>query len=219
MQPMAPTRVSPLMKRLAIMLALAVAAGAVWFLQRPRTTTAAEAPAPPATPTPAPATATGRAVPAPRPARPIDHVTKLDSLEQRRALADRIAASRSAGATRVAPMPRLPTGSDDDSAPPISKTEIRTAMREIVPHLAACYEAALPTLANPQLSVVTELTLTGDPDIGTLIDAHQISDKDGKPLPATFDDCLRTNLQLLALPPLAEGDEIKVRYPFEFRPN
>ena len=36
------------------------------------------------------------------------------------------------------------------------------------------------------------------------------------PLPAGFDDCLRSTLQTLELPPLAEGNEVKVTYPFMF---
>jgi hypothetical protein len=90
-------------------------------------------------------------------------------------------------------------------------------MRELVPHIAECYEAAIPNLAQPDMSVLARLTLTGDPDIGTIVDAHELVDGAGEPLPAAFDDCLRSTFQLMALPPLAEGDKIEVRYPFEFR--
>jgi hypothetical protein len=37
------------------------------------------------------------------------------------------------------------------------------------------------------------------------------------PLPASFDECLRTTLESLELPPLAEGDTVRVTYPFVFR--
>jgi len=67
--------------------------------------------------------------------------------------------------------------------------------------------------------VVASLTLTGDPDIGTLIDADQLFDQHGQPLPAALDACLRARFQTLELPALAEGDKITVRYPFAFRSN
>ena len=71
-------------------------------------------------------------------------------------------------------------------------------------------------LEREQLELVAELTLTGDPDVGTLIDAKELADKAGTKLPATFDDCLRTTFQSLALPPLKGGDIVTVHYPFVF---
>jgi hypothetical protein len=146
-----------------------------------------------------------------------DKVTRLANSDERKQLADRIASAQVArAASRSAPLPRLPDQTAADETK-ISKTEIRAAMRELVPHIAECYEAAIPNLAQPDMSVLARLTLTGDPDIGTIVDAHELVDGAGEPLPAAFDDCLRSTFQLMALPPLAEGDKIEVRYPFEFR--
>jgi hypothetical protein len=89
-------------------------------------------------------------------------------------------------------------------------------MREAIPDLAGCYTQALPTLASPDLRITAQLTLTGDPDVGTLIDAKQLFDHEGKALPPTLDDCLRARFQELELPPLAEGDQVEVHYPFVF---
>ena len=212
MQQMPPARVSLHMKRFAIVVAFAAIAGALWYLQRPAPSTASNTSPPPPTSR----------------AQPITKVTKLDSKEQRAKLAEKIANARAAraaasatgatssgrtGATSAAKPPSLPSGSPDTDT---LKVEIRTAMREVIPIISQCYEAAIPTLASPNIKIVSELTLTGDPDIGTLIDAKQIADEAGQPLPATFDDCLRTTFQSLALPPLAEGDVVEVRYPFVF---
>lgn len=204
-------RVSTNMKRLGIGVLLVAIVGAIWYLQRPTpTTSAANEPAPP------------------KPA-PIGKVTKLGSIEERKLLADRIekaraqraksiaanagmrSSSSAAMATHAPAPPRLP-----DEAPAISAVEIRSAMREVIPILVDCYQAAMPTLGDPHVEITAELTLTGDPDIGTIIDAKQIADKAGQPLPAGFDDCLRSTFQTLALPPLQEGDQIEVRYPFVF---
>jgi hypothetical protein len=216
MQRMAGGGVSKTMKRAAVVVAIAGIAVAVWYLRKPRPSAAAKEPASPVTST------------APAPARPIDKVTKLGSPAERKQLADRIAAAQAArksgttlsgGAAGHAPAaPRLPDNlpDDDGSSTPISKTEIRAAMREVIPHLSECYQAALPTLPDPNIEITAKMTLTGDPDIGTVIDADQVFHKDGSPLPTKFDDCLRATFMSLALPPLAEGSKIEVHYPFRF---
>jgi hypothetical protein len=89
-------------------------------------------------------------------------------------------------------------------------------MKEVLPMLADCYAKAGSSVPH-ELTVRAHLRLTGDPDIGTLIDADKATDTDEAPLPAAFDDCLRSTLQSLELPPLAEGDQVTVTYPFVFR--
>lgn len=208
---MAAAGVSPWMKRLAILLVLGGALVAIWSHGRSSRTAAA--------PSAKPATATGSAQPTAQP-RAIDHVTKLASLEERKAMADHIAAAHAArggqtsgaAATHAPAPPRLP----DADTPAVDKTSIRTAMHELIPALAECYDKAVPTLKDTHVRITASLHLTGDPDVGTLIDADAIGDDNGTPLPAAFDDCLRSTFMLMALPPLAEGDRIDVHYPFEF---
>ncbi len=202
------------MKRLGVVGALALAGGAFWYLQRSRTPAiAADAPPPPAM-----GTAVAGSAHAAEAAKRFDKVTKLANADERKQLADRIASAQAArAASRSAPIPRLPDGSAEEETA-ISKTEIRSAMRELVPYITACYEEAIPKLGDaPDISVLAELTLIGAPDVGTIVDAHGLADRDGNSLVQSFDDCLRNTFQLMALPPLAEGDKIEVRYPFEFR--
>jgi hypothetical protein len=214
MQPIAAGTVTRSMKRLGVVSALAAAMLATWYLQRPRAPrdTSADAPL---RPSPDAARAgTSHAPPAPTAsAAAVSSVTRLASTAERRALADRIAGARAARpALHAAPRPQLP----DPSEPALSPTQIREAMREVIPHLAACYQAAVDMLPAASLSIVAEITLSGDPDVGTVIDAKALVDDTGKPLPAAFDDCLRATFHTLALPPLAEGDQLEVRYPFMF---
>jgi hypothetical protein len=221
MQLVTTARVSTNMKRAAVAVAVAAIAGAIWYLQRPRGTAASA-------PDPLPA-ATNRP-------KPIARVTRLANAEQRKHLAGSIAtaqAIRAAAATssgsdtggaasRARPAPSLPAdvvaanAAKDSSNLDTLKVEIRAAMREVIPILAECYQAEMDNMADEQTRIVAELTLTGDPDVGTLVDAHQIFDDKQKPLATKFDDCLRTTFQLIALPPLAEGDRVEVRYPFLF---
>jgi hypothetical protein len=150
----------------------------------------------------------------------VPHVRTLASGEERREVAGRIAAAQASRAQSSTPPPRLPPITDTLTSgdPDTMKQTVRGAMREVVAHLMTCYESSLSTRGRKELHVVAHLTLTGDPDIGTLIDAPQLFDDQAEPLPSQLDDCLRDTLQSLELPPLAEGDHVDIAYPFTFRP-
>jgi RNA polymerase sigma-70 factor (ECF subfamily) len=146
--------------------------------------------------------------------------------DERRRVAERIAtarasrhdgASHSAHAASSGPAPALPR--EGDPGAPIEKATIRDAMREVIPMLADCYGNALPSLNNRGIEIVAQLSLDGDPDVGTIVDAKQLSERDGPPLPAKLDDCMRSTLQTLELPPLAEGDHVEIHYPLVFNPS
>lgn len=100
----------------------------------------------------------------------------------------------------------------------MDKDVIRGAMKEVVPYLADCYgdARASSTWSADHLEIRAHFTLTGDPDIGTVIDADQLFDGDNKALPSKLDDCMRSTLQSLVLPPLGDGDTIEVNYPLYF---
>jgi hypothetical protein len=139
----------------------------------------------------------------PQPIAKIDHAQKLATKAERQQLADQIASAQTA--RKAAAHPR----------PPVLPVAA-TAMRDAIPLLTDCYQQAMPQLADDETRIAAKLTLTSDPDVGTIIDAHQISDDQGRPLLATFDDCLRDTIQQLALPPIADGGTIEVTYPLTF---
>ncbi len=134
----------------------------------------------------------------PQPIAKIDHVQKLAKSE-RQQLAEQIAAAqltRKTHASRPVSVPALDT--------------------QIRPLISDCYSQASSQLADGETRIVAKLTLVSDPDVGTILDARQLSDDQGRPLLATFDDCLRTTIQQLALPPGADGGTIEVTYPLTF---
>ncbi|MEO8844823.1 MAG: sigma-70 family RNA polymerase sigma factor [Kofleriaceae bacterium] len=199
-------------------------AGAVWWLyphasDRPAGSTAVATPAG-ATHATEPDPALGSAASA----APAQHVRQVASAERQR-LADRIATAQAIRARRNQPatapppsdqtLPSSPAGSAHEGD--MDKDVIRGAMHEVLPFLADCYGAARgTTLAADHLAIHAKLEFTGDPDIGTIVDARQLVDDDGKPLPAKLDDCLRGTLQTLELPPLGDGQTIDVDYPLRF---
>ena len=188
----------------------------------PRPPMVADDPPPPPMPKPA----------APQPIAKIDHAQKLATKAERQQLADQIASAQTArkAAAHAPRPPVLPVVATLDPAPGNEsralqlgpahpddmKTTIRTAMRDAIPLITDCYQQAMPQLADDETRIAAKLTLTSDPDVGTIIDAHQISDDQGRPLLATFDDCLRDTIQQLALPPIADGGTIEVSYPLTF---
>lgn len=140
-------------------------------------------------------------------------ITRFASAEERKRFADQIAAARAKRAAKI----EVP----DDAGPVDAgmrqiKVEqvganLKDALEEAIPILAECYP---PGPAGRTAAV--QMSLVGDPDIGTLIDADQMLDHDGKPLDPKLDDCLRTTLESMALPPLADGDQLKIQYSFLF---
>ncbi|HSN24691.1 MAG TPA: sigma-70 family RNA polymerase sigma factor [Kofleriaceae bacterium] len=215
-----------IVKKLVIITVVAVlAAGAIWHWY-PRThASAARAPA--GSPTmvasvsgpPAPAAPEAPALVPPQ------HVRKLASPEARRELAAQIAAAQTARKAARAPQRSSlgPPGSTADGSAgsghegDMDRDVIRDAMHEVLPFLASCYsEARAKTLAADHLEIRAHFTLTGDPDIGTVIDAKQIFDAGKHALPTNLDDCIRSTLQTLELPPLGDGDTVEVDYPLVF---
>ncbi len=153
------------------------------------------------------------------------HVRRLASVAERRALAEQIATARARRATAHA-IAGAGTPADGESAGAtglpgdgdgdMDKDVIRGAMREALPILGTCYDRARPTLGSDHLAIHAHLTLTGDPDIGTIVDADQLVDDDGHPVATALDDCLRSTFQTLELPPLPDGAKVDVNYPLLF---
>lgn len=215
-----------LMKKLVIAaVAAVIAVGAIWHWYPRTSASAAHAPA--ATSTAMASTSTP-AVSAPQtPAlAPPEHVRKLASADERRQLVAQIAAAQAARkATSPAARPRtigpgvpgdqgsFGSGHEGD----MDRDVIRGAMHEVLPFLGDCYsDARGTTLAADHLEIHAHLTLSGDPDIGTVIDAKQLFDDKQHALPTKLDDCIRGTLQTLELPPLGDGDTIEVDYPLAF---
>jgi len=143
---------------------------------------------------------------------PPAHVTRLASPAERKEVADRIASAR---ATRVrqapTPPPSLPGAAQDGSRDlERASAQLKTALAEAIPFLAECYKTAPITQRRPAV----QMTLTGDRDVGTLIDAEQLRDQDGKPLDPELDSCLRTTLGSLEFPPLDLTDPLHLQYSF-----
>jgi pyruvate/2-oxoglutarate dehydrogenase complex dihydrolipoamide acyltransferase (E2) component len=205
---------------LVVAVALLIAGGALYLVlggggaqatggRAPTDTAAADPGAAPAAPGPAPA-AQG---PAPRADRG-PRLRRLADLAERARVMASIAharAQRLSGATTIPAMPSLPLGT-------MSKDDIKDAVHEIAPLLAQCYDQALARGPVPHQTIIrAHVEVTGEPDVGSMIESAELSSDDGGLADPAFAECLHETLMSVELPALDEGGVITFTYPFVFR--
>jgi len=114
------------------------------------------------------------------------------------------AAQRARDSDRPRVEPVKPTIPAHESADPAVRKFNDRALEElgaVQGYLSKCFEVHRKELPD-KLTVLTRVLIDTDPDVGAVLTADQLTDPDGKPLPAAFDDCIRNMLQTFALPPL-----------------
>lgn len=147
-------------------------------------------------------------------------VRKIDR-QARAAILDRIRTARTARTGGNA----APTGGSP--APPalpalpgtISKDDIRAGVRAVIPLLAECYDAAQDRLSIKDGKIVVQMHLTGEPEVGTLIETAEIEGDAHFTGDAELVECLQQTMLSVELPPIAEGGTVDVTYPLAFSPG
>jgi hypothetical protein len=136
------------------------------------------------------------------------------SPEQRQALRAQLEHARVAQPS--APSPALPATADSDDNAMGTVEQVLQQFTAVIPELRT-EVAACQRYAPDAKGFTTKISLFGDADIGTLIDAPSaLVPVDGPPLPAAFDDCVRDVLQTLELPPMHTGDQFTVAFEVSF---
>jgi ferric-dicitrate binding protein FerR (iron transport regulator) len=140
----------------------------------------------------------------------------------------------------------LPGGSalaPDPGAPPtvdltpgeLSKEEIRTSVREVVPLLTECYSLLLEKYPHVGGRVTAKLVVESEPDVGTIVTMQENESKSDMKMVleagqspkdfgtdmADFNQCLTATLESVAMPPLGDkdGGRVEINYPFVFAPS
>ncbi|MBC7977461.1 MAG: hypothetical protein H7138_21005, partial [Myxococcales bacterium] len=90
--------------------------------------------------------------------------------------------------------------------------KLQAALGEAIPILAECYKTGEKLERRPAV----QMTLVGDPEVGTLVDVDQLAAPDGTPLDPELESCLRTTLASLELPPLGGTEPLRIQYSFRF---
>jgi hypothetical protein len=161
---------------------------------------------------PPPSVASGSA---PKVAPTVRRLDKAQHTQLRAQIAEAREKARAAGASSSSPSsssssppPALP----DDTMKLEDLASMQEALKQTVPILAECYadEAGVR-------EALAQLTLTTNPELGTVIDTTEIKDANGQPLAPKLDTCLRDTIDSLALPPLGDkAGKLLVQYTFSF---
>ena len=97
------------------------------------------------------------------------------------------------------------------------KQPLVDALKDVIPLMKECWQKTMPDL--PDLDLRTAMYLTGDPDVGTLVETEEVTEATGMKLPKAFDDCIQDTLLNIELPPLREGDKAKFTTKLQFSKN
>jgi len=155
----------------------------------------------------------GSAAPTSTSAKPAEQRVVRLTPEERLRVASQIAAAQKAHAASAPP--RLPdngAGSADDGEAMATAQQVLKQLQKVADDVRG-YVAECAKYAPELKSFTTQITLTGDSDIGTLIDAPTPAlGSNGQQVPSAFDNCIRGQLQTLELPPMKTGDKFTVDY-------
>jgi hypothetical protein len=137
-----------------------------------------------------------------------DHrVVRLTPDERLRVASQIQTAQKAHAETRPPRLPASSPGSGDDGDAMATAKQVLTQLQNVSDDIRASV-AECARYAPDLKSFTAQITLTGDPDIGTLIDAPAPSvGSNGQQVPAAFDNCIRGQLQTLELPPMKTGDK------------
>lgn len=87
---------------------------------------------------------------------------------------------------------------------------VQKSFLEALPLLAECYPDR-----GKGWRAAARMTLTSDPELGTVIDTELIKDGNDKPVDPALDTCLRDVIDSLGMPPLGDvGGTLKIEYTF-----
>lgn len=139
-------------------------------------------------------------------------VRRLTPDERLRVASQIQAAQKAHAATRPPRLPESSAASDDDGDAMATAKQVLAQLQSVSDDIRA-YVAECAKYAPDLESFTAQITLTGDPDIGTLIDAPAPPvGSNGQQVPAAFDNCVRGQLQTLELPPMNTGDKFTVDF-------
>lgn len=156
--------------------------------------------------------------PAPRTPR------RFANADERAALSRAIAWARERRATEAArPSAPEPAPAASPALPrpvgALDKDYIRERVRDVLPLLTECYTLALEDAPELAGKLVTEFVISGEPEIGGLVEESTIADEGSTISHPGMRECIRETLYSIEFEPPPDGGKVLVRYPFEFRPD
>lgn len=132
----------------------------------------------------------------------------------RRLAGARDGAAPPAAASPAAADPVAPT--DGDDAGDLDPEYVRQAVREILPLVRECYEAALERRPDLAGALVVTFTIEGEPEVGGVIGKSGVVEEGTTIDDGAFRECVVESMYALRIDPPARGGLVTVTYPFRF---
>jgi RNA polymerase sigma-70 factor (ECF subfamily) len=138
---------------------------------------------------------------------------RLDA-EARTAMLRRLDEARQHGWSRATPLATA-TASDGE---PIDKDYIREQIQSLLPQMTECYTNALQR--DPKLAgrIMVDFSIVGDPTVGGLVGESHVKPDDTTIADADMRECVQETMYAAQFRPPRSGGEVRVSYPFLFRP-
>ncbi|MCE9576351.1 MAG: hypothetical protein K8W52_24600 [Deltaproteobacteria bacterium] len=149
-------------------------------------------------------------------AAPRPRIRRIDAVE-RQALVAAIERARTRRLAGTASLPTTPGVAPRLPVADLTPASIQTSVREVIPMLAECFDQAAPRRKTHATRITATMKVSGEPGVGTLIDSVDLAADDHGLDDPEFRECLQQTLLAVALPPMPDGGQLEIHYPFEFR--
>jgi hypothetical protein len=145
--------------------------------------------------------------------------------DARLALMQRIKTAREAREARESGKPApaaAPAPSTDDTEPlggSLNAESVKDGIMEILPLFEECYTAAVERGSVKTMNVTFDMTITGEPDVGTLVDHAEIGGDAAVLADTELTTCLHETMMSVELPPTTKGVNAIVKTGMAFTPG
>ena len=102
------------------------------------------------------------------------------------------------------------------AAATLDKEYIQAQMKEIVPLFRECYEMALDRDPSTGGKIVVEMTLTGEEEIGGILESSEVLEDQSDVTAPEFVECVRESMYAIELDAPEGGGTVTIRYPLKF---
>lgn len=147
--------------------------------------------------------------------------------------ADNPAEADGAGTASEAPLGPRPHADDDEAfTGELDREYIQDAIREVLPLVGECYELMLDAQTtgaaggiggdgelDAEGRVVLGFVIGGEEEVGGVVIDPEIDTEQSANFGSEFSTCITETLMTLELPAPESGGQVRVTYPFNFRPE
>jgi hypothetical protein len=117
--------------------------------------------------------------------------------------------------SRATPLATATSTTDE----PIDREYIREQVRILLPQMTECYSNALQRDPKIEGRIMVDFSIVGDPSVGGLVGESKVKAEDTTISDAEMRECVQETMYAAQFKPPSAGGEVRVSYPFIFRPS